>query len=138
MAKDDQFITARFTKNQMKILETFMKRNKIKNKNKLIKKAIEDLLGITLSEDPKTGDTPTEYLSAYSFCQYLKKNLDPELGKKLENHLKKWSSKHWHDWIDDTNERLWYVDKIYGEFRKQGKVGRPPEKRKRGKPKTHK
>jgi len=133
MAEEDEFITARFTKNEMKILETYMKRNKIENKNKLVRKAIEDLLGITLVDDPKTAGLPTEYLSAYSFCQYLEKKLDPKLGKKLEQLLRKWSSEHWHDWIDDDNERLWYADKIYNEFKLRKKVGRPPKKKRKGK-----
>jgi len=136
MADDDEFLTTRLTKNEMKILKTKMKRDKIENKNQFGKKLIEDYLGIPLVEDTTSG-LPLEYQTLNAFCQDLKKKLDNKQQKLLDSFLREWSSKHWHEWIDDTSERLWHADKIYDEFRVKRDVGRPvKKKRRRGRPKA--
>lgn len=137
MADDDEFITSRFTKNEMKIIETFMKRNKIKNKNKIVRKSIENMLGITLADSDENSPTlPSQYLTVYQFYQDFRKKLEstPEIQTQMDNFFKKWTGKLWPEWNAKDNETLWYADKIYDEFRGHKPIGRPKNpKKKRGK-----
>ncbi len=136
MADDDKFITTRFTKNEMKIIETSMEKNKIKNPSQFVRQAIEDKLHITLADSGKNPQTlPKEYLTLLQFYEELKKKIVPKIHPKLDEFFLKWKSDHWHDWIDEDNEKLWHVDKIWPEFREHVKVGRPKKERIRGRPK---
>ena len=137
MADDDEFITSRFTKNEMKIIKTFMKKNKIKNKNKFVHKAIEDMLGITLADSNENPPIlPAQYLTVYQFYQDFRKKLKstPKIQTQMDTFFREWTSKLWPEWNAKDNEILGFADKIWDEFRAHEKVGRPknPKKKRRG------
>ena len=60
----------------------------------------------------------------------MKKNLGNKQQKLLDGFLREWSSKHWHEWIDEINEKLWHANLIIDEFKVPRKVGRPKKPKK--------
>ena len=132
-------LTAKFTDEEYQLIQKFMKKNKMKQ-NKLVRRAIEDLVGVTLADAKrkKNQSLPPDYLAVYEFYQSLKKELKPypKISKKLDQFFKIWKTKFFSKWTIKYNKMVFSAGKKYDKFRIHKSPGRPKaKKKKRGKPK---
>lgn len=116
-----------------------MKKYKVKNTNKLVKRAIEDLIGLSIADTRrKVGrGLPAEYLSVYYFYEGYSRELkdSPNQQRHLKEFFEKWKHDFFRGWTDKRNAKLWKANKMWKAFRKHRPVGRPMEvKKPRGRP----
>lgn len=116
-------------------------KKKIKNENKLVRQAIEDLIGLSIADAKRKDNVvlPKEYVVVYEFYTSLKKELKayPKILKKIDEFFKIWQ----YEFLDYKNKiynkKLYEAGKIWGAFREHKPKGRPKAgKRRRGKPRT--
>jgi len=133
-------IQVKITEDENKIILNYMKKNKIKNKNKFVRRAIEDLIGVSLADAKrkKNRGLPKDYLAAYEFYKKLQTELKPypRISRKLDVFFKSWKSEFFLDWVPKYNEQLFKSGKMFEKFREHKSRGRPKEKKERGRPKT--
>jgi len=135
-------IHGKFTKDEYRFISNFIKENDIKNENKLVRRAIEDLLGISLADAKRKENQglPKEYLTMYYFYEYCKKAFksSPEIQNKLEELFKKWASGYWGIQTRKHNEKLGEANLMWKHFKEHKKVGRSKRPKKpRGRPKLY-
>jgi len=133
-------INGKFDDDEFKIIKNFMKARKIKNENKLVKRAIEDLIGISKADRRRQyGEPlPREFISVSKFYTEIKKELKqfPRITKKLDDFFTQWRQDYFDEWIPKQNKEIWAAGKKFDKFRKHQPKGRPKNpKKSRGKPK---
>jgi len=132
-------IRATLTKEQREFVELYKKNHRIANDNRIVKLALEELLGVNLADakNPLNTKLPLEYLTAYYFYEYLKKayKTSPKNKKILDDSFKKWATGFWNIYTIKHNKKLNKANEMWDHFKTKRKVGRPKQKRKRGRPK---
>ena len=134
-------IQVKITEDENKIILNYMKKNKIKNKNKFVRRAIEDLIGVSLADAKRKKNIglPKDYLAVYEFYKKLHTELKPypKISRKLDVFFKSWKNEFFLNWVPKYNEQLFKSGKMFDKFREHKPRGRPKnEKGKRGRPKT--
>ena len=135
----DFLIQRRITKKEREFIEKYKKQNNIPNDNQLLKLAIEELLGVNLADakNPLNAKLPLEYLTVYYFYEYMKKTYktSPKNQKILDDSFKKWATGFWNIYTIKHNKKLNKANEMWDHFKTKRKVGRPKQKRVRGRPK---
>jgi len=134
---EDHIFSTRFTTKETEIIGKFMKKHHIKNKNQLVRRAIEDLIGLSLADVTRnTSPLPPEYLAVYNFYRKYRQTLDSiKEQDELDQFFNIWKTIFFNRHTRKYNKKLSTANKIWNDFRKRNPVGRPKApKGKRGKP----
>ena len=132
-------IRSKFTDGEMKAILDYMKKHNIKDKSKLIRRAIEDLIGLSIADREREPLTlPPEYASVYNFSEgYRKLIRSPEEQKIFEEYFKKWDEEFWRDHTTEINKKLSEANKMWPAFKEHKSAGRPKSPpRNRGRPRN--
>lgn len=132
-------IIAKLSIDQLEILDKFKKENGIKNNNQLLKLALEELIGVNIadSSDVRNSPIPKEYLTAYTFYEFLlttfKNNF--KITHLIEKQFKDWQETYFKNYSEMQNIKLVKANQMWKAFKEKKKVGRPKDpKRKAGRP----
>ena len=132
-------IQAKFTNEEMKEIRRYMQKHKIKNESRLVRHAVEDMMGLSILNPNRKPLLPTAYISVYHFYEgYLKQLADlPEQKQNFEHFFEKWKREFFNSWTPKYNQKLSKAWKIRPAFREHKKVGRPKQKKRlRGRPRN--
>lgn len=134
-------IHAKFTKSEIDAISKYMKKYKLKTRSKFIRKAVEELIGISLLDrQPIEKIMPTEVALALFFKASFKKlsefpEITPRLLKKYDKFSERWIIRYASPNLRKLKEDRDKIEKIYDKFREHGKIGRPKApKGKKGRP----
>lgn len=131
-------VQGKFSPQEYVHIKKFMKLHSIRNDNQLVRRAIEDLIGLSVADTTRrTQVLPPEYIAVYNFyTQYCKKlGKTPRKQKAFKEFFKEWSIKYLSRQSRKEFEKLSRANKMWSDFRKHGKVGRPKKSNSRGRPK---
>lgn len=136
----DELIQKRISKKEREFIEKFKNENNIQNDTQFLKLAIEDLIGVNITDSnkPENRTLPLEYRTVYYFYEYLKRayKSSPKDQKTIEELFRNWADGFWRIYTEKHNKKLNKASEMWEHFKTKRKVGRPAkEKRKRGKQK---
>jgi len=133
-------VQGKFSQKEYKHIEKFMKTHQIKNVNQLIRRVIEDAIGLSIADKKRsTQSLPKEYLAVYNFFEKYHNRLPHKSKeqKRFKEFFEEWKSQFFIRWTRKNNEKLQKANKKWDDFRKHEKVGRKKApKQKRGKSKS--
>lgn len=125
-------ICAKFNEGQKKAIEEYKKKYNLDKTNQVMKKAVEDLIGITYADYPRV---PEGVKVAFSFVDDYKTQIkDSKARNEFEKFSLNWIRNFWHQDIEEFTQKAVELEEAWEAFRHQKKRGRPKIVRHRGKP----
>ena len=131
-------LETKITEDELKHIQKYMKKRKIKSLSKFLRQAIENMIGVSLADATINKATlPQEYLTVYNFAEKLKLEFgnSPKSQKTIDEFFNKWRSKYLIQWSNKENKKLSLANKLWPAFKEHQKIGRKKNpKRSRGNP----
>jgi len=125
--EDWRRVQGKFSQKEYKHIEKFMKTHQIKNENQLIRRVIEDVVGISSTDKKRsTQSLPKEFFAVNNFFEKYHKKLPHKSEEQLrfKEFFEEWKSQFFIRLSRKNSKRSQRADKTWDDFRKHEKVGR--------------